>query len=141
MLTTRERMEMHRANPTCNACHRFMDPVGLALDNFDVIGKWRTRENGAPLDTRGELWDGTQVSSPADLQSALLKRPERLLQNFTENMMAYALGRRIQYYDMPAIRKIVDGAEGNDYRMSSFILGVVNSDAFRMRSAETIAEG
>ena len=140
ILTTRERMEMHRANPTCNACHRFMDPVGLALDNFDVIGKWRTRENGAPLDTRGELWDGTPVSSPAELQRALLRRPERLLQNFTENMMAYALGRRIEYYDMPAIRKIVDAAERNDYRMSSFVLGVVNSDAFRMRRAETITE-
>ena len=140
ILTTRERMEIHRANPTCNACHRFMDPVGLALDNFDVIGQWRTRENGAPLDTRGEMWDGTLVSSPAELQRALLRRPERLLQNFTENMMAYALGRRIEYYDMPAIRKIVTAAERDDYRTSSFVLGVVNSDAFRMRSAETVTE-
>ena len=140
ILTTRERMEIHRANPTCNACHRFMDPVGLALDNFDVIGQWRTRENGAPLDTRGEMWDGTPVSSPTELQQALLRRPKRLLQNFTENMMAYALGRRIEYYDMPAIRKIVDAAERDDYRMSSFVLGVVNSDAFQMRRAETITE-
>ena len=141
ILTTRERMEIHRANPTCNACHRFMDPVGLALDNFDVVGQWRTRENGAPLDTRGELWDGTPVSSPTELQRALLRRPVRLLRNFTENMMAYALGRRIEYYDMPAIRRIVDAAERNDYRMSSFVLGVVNSDAFRMRMrAETITE-
>ena len=140
ILTTRERMEIHRANPTCNACHRFMDPVGLALDNFDVVGKWRTRENGAPLDTRGELWDGTPVSSPAELQRALLRRPVRLLQNFTENMMAYALGRRIEYYDMPAIRKIVDAAERDDYRTSSFVLGVVNSDAFQMRRAETVTE-
>jgi len=140
ILTTRERMEMHRANPTCNACHRFMDPVGLALDNFDVIGKWRTRENGAPLDTRGELWDGTPVSSPTELQQALLRRPVRLLQNFTENMMAYALGRRIGYNDMPAIRKIVNAAERDDYRMSSFVAGVVNSDAFRMRKAETMTE-
>ena len=140
ILTTRERMEIHRANPTCNACHRFMDPVGLALDNFDVIGQWRTRENGAPLDTRGEMWDGTPVSSPAELQRALLRRPVRLLQNFTENMMAYALGRRIEYYDMPAIRKIVTAAERDDYRTSSFVLGVVNSDAFRMRRAETMTE-
>jgi hypothetical protein len=141
ILTTRERMEIHRANPTCNACHRFMDPLGLALDNFDVIGQWRTRENGAPLDTRGELWDGTPVSSPTELQQALLRRPVRLLQNFTENMMAYALGRRIGYNDMPAIRKIVTAAERSDYRMSSFVAGVVNSDAFRMRKAETMTEG
>ena len=133
-------MEIHRANPTCNACHRFMDPVGLALDNFDVIGQWRTRENGTPLDTRGELWDGTPVSSPTELQQALLRRPVRLLQNFTQNMMAYALGRRIEYNDMPAIRKIVDATERDDYRMSSFVLGVVNSDAFRMRKAETMTE-
>jgi hypothetical protein len=140
ILTTRERMEMHRSNPTCNACHRFMDPVGLSLDNFDVIGQWRTRENGAPLDTRGQLWDGTPVSNPTELQQALLTRKERLLENFTENMMSYALGRRIEYYDMPAIRKIVDAAERNDYRMSSIVLGVVNSDAFRMRTtAETTA--
>ena len=90
ILTTRERMEIHRANPTCNACHRFMDPIGLALDNFDVTGEWRTRENGMPLDTRGELYDGTPVSSPQDLTRALLARPIPLVRNFTTNLMAYA---------------------------------------------------
>ena len=138
VLTTRERMEIHRANPTCNACHRFMDPLGLALDNFDVVGRWRTRENGAPLDTRGVLWDGTPVTSPKELQDALLQRPIPLLQNVTKNLMAYALGRRVEYYDMPAIRKIVDDTEANDYRMSSFILGVIDSDAFRMRRSESV---
>ena len=138
VLTTRERMEIHRANPTCNACHRFMDPLGLALDNFDVVGRWRTRENGAPLDTRGVLWDGTPVTSPKELQDALLKRPIPLLRNVTKNLMAYALGRRVEYYDMPALRKIVDDAEANDYRMSSFILGVIDSDAFRMRRSESV---
>ena len=132
-LTTRERMEMHRTNPTCNACHRFMDPLGLALDNFDVIGKWRIRENGMPLDTRGEMWDGTAVESPQDLRAALLKRPIPLVRTFTENLMAYALGRRIEYYDMPTIRAITSEAEAQDYRMSSFILGVVNSPAFQMQ--------
>ena len=139
ILTTRERMEIHRANPTCNACHRFMDPLGLALDNFDVVGKWRIWENGAPLDTRGEIWDGTPVSNPIELQQALLKRPVPLLQNFTQQMMAYALGRRVEYYDMPAIRKIVDDAATNDYRMSSFVLGIVTSDAFRMRKPSVVA--
>ena len=139
VLTTRERMELHRRNPTCNACHRFMDPLGLALDNFDVVGKWRIWENGAPLDTRGEIWDGTPVSNPAELQQALLKRPVPLLRNFTEQMMAYALGRRVEYYDMPAVRKIVDDAAKNDYRMSSFILGTVTNDAFRMRKPSVTA--
>ncbi len=139
-LTTRERMEMHRTDPTCNSCHRFMDPIGLALDNFDVTGRWRIRENGVPLDTRGELYDGTPVTSPEDLREALLQRPIPLLRTFTENLMAYALGRRVEYYDKPTIRAITAEAEANDYRMSSFILGVVNSAAFQMRRAETTSE-
>jgi hypothetical protein len=136
LLTTRERMEIHRSNPTCNACHRFMDPLGLALDNFDVTGKWRIRENGVPLDTRGEMWDGTPVGSPQDLRTALLKLPIPLVRAFTENLMAYALGRRIEYYDMPTIRAIARTAAGNEHRMSSFILGVVNSPAFQMQKSE-----
>ena len=135
-LTTRERMEIHRTNPTCNACHRFMDPLGLALDNFDVIGRWRIRENGIPLDTRGAMWDGTPVSSPQGLRSALLALPIPLVRNFTENLMAYALGRRVEYYDMPTIRAITRAAAVNDNRMSSFILGVVTSPAFQMQRAE-----
>ena len=141
LLTTRERMEVHRANPTCNACHRFMDPIGLALDNFDLTGRWRIRENGAPLDTRGELWDGSPVTSPTELQEALLKRSVPIIRNFTVNLMAYALGRRVEYYDMPAVRKIVRDAERNDYRLSSFVLGVVLSDAFQMRGAAATVTG
>src|SRR6185369_16771437 len=93
MLTTRERMEIHRSNPSCTSCHRFMDPIGLALDNFDVTAKWRERENGMPLDTRGDYYDGTPVTRPAELTAALLKRPVPLVRTFTENLMAYALGR------------------------------------------------
>ena len=137
-LTTRERMEMHRTNPTCNSCHQFIDPIGLALDNFDVTGKWRIRENGMPLDTLGTFYTGTDVSNPEELQTVLLSRPVPLVRNFAANMMAYALGRRVEYYDMPTVRRIVEEAEANDYRVSSFIKGVVNSDAFRMkRIAET----
>ena len=135
-LTTRERMEMHRKNPTCNSCHRFIDPIGLALDQFDVTGKWRARENGMTLDTRGEFYDGTPVSTPAELAAVLLKRPVPLARTFTENLMAYALGRRVEYYDQPAVRSIAKAAQVNNYKLSSFILGVVKSDAFRMKMAE-----
>jgi hypothetical protein len=136
MLTTRERMEMHRASPACTSCHRFMDPIGLALDNFDVTAKWRERENGMPLDTRGDFYDGTPVSTPAELNAALLKRPTPLLRTFTENLMAYALGRRVEYFDQPAVRAIVKAAAANQYKMSSFILGVIKTDAFQMKRAE-----
>jgi Protein of unknown function (DUF1592)/Protein of unknown function (DUF1588)/Protein of unknown function (DUF1585)/Protein of unknown function (DUF1595) len=133
LLTTRERMEMHRANPQCRSCHQYMDPIGLALDNFDVTGQWRIRENGAELDTRGELYDGTKVSTPAELRQALLARPIPLIRNFTQNLMAYALGRRVEYYDQPTVRRIASQAEANGYRFSEFVVGLVKSDAFRMR--------
>jgi hypothetical protein len=136
MLTTREKLEEHRANPACNACHRFMDPIGLALDGFDVTGKWRVRENGQPLDTRGDFYDGTPVSSLGELSAVLLKRPDPLVRTFTENLLAYALGRRAEHYDQPAIRAVMRAAAADGYRMSSFILGVVKSDAFRMKRAE-----
>jgi hypothetical protein len=138
VLTTRERMELHRANPTCNACHRFMDPIGLALDNFDVTGKWRVRENGSPLDTRGDFYDGTAVTSPSELTEALLKRPVPLVRNFTENLMAYALGRRVEDFDQPTIRAITKSAAKSDYKISDLIMGVVNSSAFRMRKSQPV---
>ena len=131
-LTTRERLEIHRANPTCNACHRFMDPIGLALDNYDVTGRVRVRENGVALDTRGTFYDGTGISTPAGLVDVLMKRPVPLVRNFTAHLLAYAIGRRTEYFDQPTIRTIAREAEADDYSMSSFILGVVNSDAFRM---------
>ena len=134
-LTTRERMEKHRSNAICAGCHRFMDPIGLSLDNFDVTGKWRIREFGMPLDTRGELYDGTPVTSPNDLVNALMDRPIPVVRNFTKNLLAYALGRRAEYYDQPTIRAISAAAEAEDYRISSFIHGVVQSDAFRMKRA------
>ena len=139
MLTTRERMEMHRANPTCSSCHRFMDPIGLALDNFDVTAKWRTRENGMPLDTRGDYYDGTPVTTPAELLRALSARPVPLVRTFTENLLAYALGRRTETFDQPTIRAIARAAAANDNRLSSFILGVIKSDAFQRRRAEPLA--
>jgi hypothetical protein len=133
LLTTRQRMELHRSNAMCRSCHQYIDPIGLALDNFDVTGRWRTKENGVPLDTRGELYDGTKLSTPAELQAALLTRPLPLIRNFTANLMAYALGRRVEYYDQPTIRAIARRAADHDYRVSEFVFGMVESDAFRMR--------
>lgn len=140
LLTTRERMELHRSDPVCHSCHQFMDPIGLALDNFDVSGKWRIKENGMPLDTRGQLYDGTPLANPADLREALLKRPEALIRNFTANLMAYALGRRVEYYDMPTVRAIAREAAANENRMSAFFLGIVKSQAFQMSRAEGVVE-
>ncbi len=137
LLTTRERMELHRANPTCNACHRFMDPIGLSLDSFDVTGRWRERENGMPLDTRGDYYDGSPINNLDQLSAALLKRPDPLVRNFTENLMAYALGRRVETYDQPTVRAIAKKASADGFKMSSFILGVVKSDAFQKKSVDT----
>jgi hypothetical protein len=136
MLTTRQRLEIHRQNPACASCHSVIDPIGLALDNFDVTGKWRIRENGVVLDTRSTFYDGTAIETPADLAEVLLRRPIPLVRHFTESLMAYALGRRVEYRDQPRVRAIAANAEQNGYRMSSFILGVVLSDAFRTKQAQ-----
>ena len=141
VLTTRERLATHRANPDCASCHDLIDPIGLALDNFDVTGKWRIREAGTPLDTRSTYYDGTDIETPSDLSRVLLKRPIPLVRQFTESLMAYALGRGIDYRDQPSLRAISREAERNDYRMSSFIVGVVMSDAFRMKQALAVADG
>jgi|TARA_Y100000815_G_scaffold230984_1_gene220971 hypothetical protein len=142
-LTTRERMELHRENPACSSCHSLMDPIGLALDNYDVTGRWRLRENGNPIDTRGDFYDGTPVSDPVELIDALLKRPIPLVRNFTENLMAFALGRRVEHYDQPTVREISKNAEKDGYRLSSFIMGIIQSDAFQMKRAAlaSTAEG
>ena len=139
ILTTSERMEAHRANPTCASCHNLIDPIGLALDNFDVTGKWRTRENGMPLDTRGTFYDGSEISNALQLSEALLQRPIPLVRNFTANLMTYALGRRLDVRDQPTVRTIAGLAEQDSYRLSSFIVGVVLSDAFRMKQAVDMA--
>lgn len=137
-LTVREQMELHRSNPSCNSCHRVIDPLGLALENYDVTGRWRIKDAGNPVDVRGELYDGTPLESVQDLRAALLKRPEPLLRTFTENLMAYALGRRVETFDMPTVRAITRQAAAADHRMSAYILGVVRSDAFRTKAASDV---
>ena len=131
-LSVRERMEQHRANPACSSCHKVIDPIGLALENFDVTGQYRIKDNGVPVDSSGQLYDGTRLEGPSGLVAALLKRKDTVLTSFTESLMTYALGRRVEYYDMPTVRRIVRDAAANQYKMSSFILGVVKSPAFRM---------
>ena len=137
-LSTRERMEEHRKNPACASCHRVIDPLGLALENFDVTAAWRIKDNGVSVDANGVLYDGTQISGPAGLRTALLAHSESLIRNFTENLMQYGLGRRIEYFDQPALRAIVRKAAANDYHFSSFVLGVVNSAAFQMSRADAV---
>lgn len=136
VLTVRERMEEHRKNPACTSCHRVIDPLGLTLENFDVTGKWRIKDSGAAIDASGELYDGTKMDGPAGLRDALLKHKDAFLSSFTENLMIYALGRRIEPSDMPAIRQIIREASKNDLRLSSFVLGAVASSAFQMSRVE-----
>jgi hypothetical protein len=139
VLTVRERMEEHRSNPACTSCHLVIDPIGLALENFDVTGAWRTKDGGAPIDATAELYDGTALDGPIALRDAILNHSQTFIRTFTESLMTYALGRRVEYFDMPAIRKIADDAASNDNRMSSFILGVVESVPFRLSRSEDAA--
>ncbi|HMB73017.1 MAG TPA: DUF1592 domain-containing protein, partial [Gammaproteobacteria bacterium] len=132
--TLRERLERHRANPTCAACHQIMDPIGLALENFDLVGRWREQEQGRPIDASATLIDGTQITGPADLRQALLGRSELFVTALTEKLLSYALGRVVDYRDMPAVRRIVRDAKDEDYRFSALVLGVAKSAPFLMRT-------
>ena len=131
-LSVRERMEEHRKNPQCSSCHKVIDPLGLALENYDVTGVWRIKDNGAAIDPVGDLYDGTKLDGPIALRNALLKHQDVIMLSFTESLMTYALGRRVEYYDMPAVRQIVRDAKAKNYRFSAFLSGVANSAAFRM---------
>src|SRR5262249_53625803 len=117
-LTVRQMMAKHRASPTCAACHAVMDPLGLALENFDATGMWRDRDRyaGVAIDSSGELPDGTPIKGPDDLRQALLRKPEQFVQTFTEGLLTYATGRKLEAYDMPAVRRIVHGAAGGGYK-------------------------
>ncbi|MBV9503786.1 MAG: DUF1592 domain-containing protein [Acidobacteriia bacterium] len=129
----RERMEAHRANAVCAGCHKVMDPIGFALENFDAVGHWRTSDDGAHIDPSGTLFDGTRVDGPTALRKMVLSRPEVFVGVMTEKLLTYALGRGLEYYDMPAVRKIVRDAAAQNYQFSSLVLGVVNSPPFQMK--------
>jgi hypothetical protein len=135
--TVRERLEMHRSSPSCNGCHGVMDPLGFALENFDAVGAWRVkdREAGAAIDSSGQLADGRAVHGPVDLREALLEDPTQFVQTLTEKLMIYALGRSVEYYDMPAVRRIVHDAGREDYRFSAILAGIAKSEPFRFSTA------
>jgi hypothetical protein len=135
-MSMRARMEQHRANPVCASCHKVMDPMGLALENFDAVGAWRTEDNGERVDASGQLGDGTKIEGVIGLRQELLKRPDTLVTTATEKLLTYALGRGLQPEDMPAVRAIVREAKGEEYRFASLIEGVAKSTPFRMRKAE-----
>ena len=135
-LSVRERLAAHRANVACAGCHKLMDPVGFALENFDAVGRWRAVEEGRPIDSTGGLPDGSQFAGVTGLERALLKRPELFVRTLTEKLLTFALGRGVEYYDSPAIRKIVRDAREKDYRLSSLIVGIATSTPFTMRKSE-----
>jgi hypothetical protein len=135
VLPMRQRMERHRSNPVCAACHAMMDPLGLSLENFDAVGRWRTLgESSAPIDATGMTPDGAKFEGPDGLRAALL-RSDRFVATLTEKMLTYALGRGVEYYDIPAVRAIVRDAARDDDRFSSLVIGIVQSAPFRMRKA------
>jgi mono/diheme cytochrome c family protein len=133
----RERLEQHRRSPACSACHAMMDPIGLSLENFDGIGLWRSTDAGAPVDPSGLLYDGTKLDGPVSLRAAILDRADAFVTSFSENLLAYGLGRLIDYRDMPVVRAIQREAALDGNRFSAFVLGVVKSVPFQMREAET----
>ena len=143
VLTMRERMEAHRANPYCATCHKIMDPIGFAMENFDATGAWRTKEGGTDgtvIDASGQLLDGTKINGPVELRQALLKNPEIFVGTMTEKMMIYALGRGLASSDMPVVRSIVRDAARNNYRFTSLVAGIIHSTPFQMRVKTTADE-
>jgi Protein of unknown function (DUF1592)/Protein of unknown function (DUF1588)/Protein of unknown function (DUF1585)/Protein of unknown function (DUF1595) len=141
--SVRERMEQHRRNPACASCHRMIDPAGLALENFDAVGAWRTKDGGtrgAPVDASGQLVDGTQINGVVELRAALLREPETFVRTMTERLMTYALGRGLTATDMPAVRTVVHDSARDQYRFSSVILEIVRSVPFQMRMKSPAGE-
>jgi hypothetical protein len=139
--TMREQMAEHRANPVCASCHKTMDAIGFAMENFDAVGAWRTRDAGQPIDATGELADGTKIDGVVSLRNALLSRPDSFAGTMTEKLMIYALGRGLDYRDMPALRALLHDAARDNYRFTTLVLGVVHSTPFQMRTAARDSEG
>jgi hypothetical protein len=129
----RQRIEQHRSNPACAGCHKIMDPIGLALENFDAIGRWRSSDEGVAIDASGQLVDGTAIAGPTGLRNAMLARGDVFVAAMTEKLLMYGLGRETKYYDMPTVRAVMRGAAKNRYRLSDLVLGIVKSPAFQMR--------
>ncbi len=134
--TVRARLEQHRDKASCNQCHGVIDPTGLALENFDAIGEWRTmdRQAKAPIDAKTVLPNGVPINGVVELRAQLVERPATFAEAFTEKLMMYAVNRQLEYFDMPQVRAVVRGAAKDNYKFSSIVLGIVNTDAFRKQS-------
>ncbi len=141
LLSVRQRLEEHRKNANCASCHKLIDPIGFSLENFDAVGAWRINDSGLPIDNAGQLYDGTKLSGAASLRQAILNHSDAFLGTFTENLLAYGLGRVLDYRDMPTVRSIEQDAASHDNRFSAFVLGVVNSASFQTSRAEDSAPG
>jgi hypothetical protein len=138
-LPVRERLAKHRANAACAACHNMMDPIGLALENFNAVGVWRNTDSGAAVDPSGRLFDGTPLDGPVSLRTAVLAHKDAYVTTFAENFLSYGLGRQLDPRDMPTVRAIVRDAAAHDYRLSRFLMGVVASVPFQMRQTDEAA--
>jgi hypothetical protein len=131
--TVRQRLEMHRRNPTCAACHAIMDPLGLSLENFDLVGRWREQEDGHAIDAAAQMTDGTQLGGPGDLRRALLSRSDAFVTALTERLMTYALGRELEYYDRPVVRSVIRTAAAHDMTLAALVQAIAASDPFQKR--------
>jgi hypothetical protein len=139
-LTVRERMEQHRANPACASCHKIMDPIGLSLENFDAVGSWRVRDAGSAVDPNGEMYDGSKLDGPVGLRKAIMNHSEAFIGSFTENLLTFAVGRVLDERDMPTVRAIARAAAKDNNRFAAFVMGVVKSPPFLMRSVSSTVE-
>ena len=139
-VTVRERMENHRKNPVCAACHARIDPLGFAMENFDAVGKWRDRDRvaGVPIDPSGQLPDGSEFAGPVEFRQLMVENnQDAFVSTVTHKLFTYALGRGVEYFDMPAVRKVVREAAPTDYRWSSIVMGIVESVPFQMRRGQS----
>jgi hypothetical protein len=135
----REQLVAHRDNPACQGCHKLMDPIGFALEPFDAIGRWRTEDAGNPIDAKSEMYDGVPVDGPTGVQTFLVRYQDQYLRNVTQNLLTYALGRGVEYDDMPTVRRILNSTSNDGHRLKSLIEAVALSDVFRMNVAEPAA--
>jgi hypothetical protein len=134
--SVRQRLEHHRANPSCASCHAIMDPIGFSLENYDLIGHWREKDAGVVVNATGRLPDGTELDGPGSLRRALLGRRNAVASTAIEKLLTYALGRRLEYFDMPAVRAVAHAAATDNYRFSALVLGIVRSTPFQMKRYE-----
>ena len=134
--SVREKMEEHRTHEPCHSCHQLMDPIGLSLENFDAVGAWRTKDSGLPIDAASRMYDGTKLDGPVSLRNALMSHSDAFIGTFTEKLLAYALGRVVDYQDMPMVRSIEHDAARHNNRFSAFVFGIVDSMPFQMRKVD-----